>query len=58
MYDSVELNVLFYPTSFGADKVFCFVDFQLGIPPPNWLYLVIRPKNDAKNRKENVGFFS
>ena len=46
---------------FGPNKIFCFVDFHLGVPPPNWLYLVIWPKNDAKKEKkekENVGFFS
>ena len=56
--------ITFYPTSFGTDKIFCFVDFHLGVPAKNWHYLVIWPKNDAKQekekkkKKENVGFFS
>ena len=57
--------MVFYPTSFGTDKIFCFVDFHLGVPPKNWRYLVIWPKNDAKEqekkekeKKENVGIFS
>ena len=57
-----------------SDKIFCFVDFHLGVPPKNWHDLVIWPKNDAKQKekekrkkrkkgkkrkeKENVGFFS
>ena len=46
---------------FGTDKIFCFVDFHLGVPPKNWRCLVIWPKNDAKQekkkekKKENVG---
>ena len=64
---------VFYPKSFGMDKIFCFVDFHLGVPPKNSRYLVIWPKNDAKEqekekekekkkkkkkKKENVGIFS
>ena len=36
----------------GTDKIFRFVDFHLGVPPRNWHYLVIWPKNDAKQEKE------
>ena len=63
----VHFRTIFYPTSFGTDKRFCFVDFHLGVSLKNWRYLVIWPKNDAKQekekekkekKKENVGFFS
>ena len=36
----------------GANKIFRFVDFHLGVSPRNWHYLVIWPKNDAKQEKE------
>jgi len=57
-HDLFAIYHIFYPTSFGTDKIFCFVDFHLGVATKNWLYLVIWPKNDAKETWENVGFFS
>ena len=55
------MPLILYPTSFGADKIFCFVDLHSGVPTRKWHNLVIWPKNDAKQekeKKENVGFFS
>ena len=55
-------NIILPRVLWGTDKIFCFVDFHLGVPPKNWRYLVFWPKNDAKQekekKKENVGFFS
>ena len=65
---SMKLCIILPHVLSGTDKIFCFVDFHLGVPAKNWPYLVIWPKNAAKQekkekekekeKKENVGFFS
>ena len=46
----LQVVVVLYPTSIRADKIFCFAEIHLGVPPKNWLYLVIRPKSDTKEK--------